>query len=357
MAEGAGDQGSGFTAWTIDLDLEDGTTYYWRVRAEEGALQGEFSATDEFLVSTLVGDFDGNKVVNFDDFFLFVDRFGETTSSPNFDADFDLDGSGSITFDDFFIFVDNFGTSASTKSWASSTREDHDARVSVTAVGGGRSSDRIANVRVSIANADQVHVFGLVVEYDPDKLEFVDASEGPGHFLEVNGSRAELFTVFSRDGGHVVLGNALTSGASVSGHGTLAELRFRLNGVPGDAVVAVTETVLGSADEPARRVTDLGSTTILPSSFALETNFPNPFNPSTTIEYALPVASPVLLSVYDLLGQKIRVLVSDSNHRAGYHTIAWDGRDDSGRIVGSGLYLYRLKAGDFTQVRKMTLLK
>ncbi len=59
----------------------------------------------------------------------------------------------------------------------------------------------------------------------------------------------------------------------------------------------------------------------------------------------------------DILGQRVRILVTDSNHKAGYHTRTWDGRDDSGRMVGSGLYLYRLKAGDFTQVRKMTLLK
>ena len=122
-------------------------------------------------------------------------------------------------------------------------------------------------------------------------------------------------------------------------------------------MVAVTETFLGSTGESARRVTNLGSTTILPSSFALETNFPNPFNPSTSIEYALPVAAPVLLNVYDVLGQKIRVLVSDSNHKAGYHSMTWDGRDDNGRMVGSGLYLYRLQAGDFTKVRKKTLLK
>ena len=360
LQEGVGDQGSGFTAWTIDRDLEEGTTYYWRVRAEEGELVGEFSAADEFLVeapSALPGDFDGNNTVNFNDFFLFVDRFGETTSSPDFDSKFDLDNSGSITFDDFFVFVDNFGNSVTSKSWGSTTRDDNEAFVSLRAVGNGVGSNRTATVRIRIDHADRIHAFGVVVEYDPDQMEFFEASEGPGHVLEINGGRADLFTVFSREPGQVVFGNALTSSVSVSGHGTLAELRFRLIGVPGDAVVAVTETFLGSEGETARRVRNLGSTTILPSSFALETNYPNPFNPSTSIEYALPVASPVLLSVYDILGQRVRILVTDSNHKAGYHTRTWDGRDDSGRMVGSGLYLYRLKAGDFTQVRKMTLLK
>jgi fibronectin type 3 domain-containing protein len=360
LEDGAGDQGSGLTAWTIDRDLEEGTTYYWRVRAEEGELVGGFSAADEFLVeapATLSGDFDGNNTVNFDDFFLFVDRFGETTSSPDFDSKFDLDGSGSITFDDFFVFVDNFGNSVTSKSWGSSTRDDNEAVVSLSAIGRGPGSNRTATVRVRIDNAERIRAFGVVVEYDSEQMEFVDAAEGVGHLLEVNGARADLFTVFSRDPGQVVLGNALTSGAFVSGHGTLAELRFRLNRGPGDATVSVTETFLGSKGESARRVTNLASTTILPSSFVLEANFPNPFNPSTSIEYALPVASPVVLSVYDLLGQQIRVLVSDGNQKAGYHSMTWDGRDDNGRVVGSGLYLYRLRAGNFTQVRKMTLLK
>ena len=255
------------------------------------------------------------------------------------------------------MFVDNFGNSVTSKSWGSTTRDDNEAFVSLRAVGNGVGSNRTATVRIRIDHADRIHAFGVVVEYDPDQMEFFEASEGPGHVLEINGGRADLFTVFSREPGQVVFGNALTSSVSVSGHGTLAELRFRLIGVPGDAVVAVTETFLGSEGETARRVRNLGSTTILPSSFALETNYPNPFNPSSSIEYALPVASPVLLSVYDILGQRVRILVTDSNHKAGYHTRTWDGRDDSGRMVGSGLYLYRLKAGDFTQVRKMTLLK
>ena len=202
LQAGVGDQGSGFTAWTIDRDLEEGTTYYWRVRAEEGELVGEFSAADEFLVeapATLTGDFDGNNTVNFDDFFLFVDHFGETTSSPDFDSKFDLDSSGGITFDDFFVFVDNFGNSITSKSWGSSTREDSEAFVSLTAVGNGLGSNRIATVRIRIDNADRIHAFGVVVEYDPDQMEFSEASEGPRACIGgKRRARRSFHRVFSR---------------------------------------------------------------------------------------------------------------------------------------------------------------
>ncbi len=358
LEEGSGDQSAGFTAWMIDRDLEEGTTYYWRVRAEEGELISEFSNADEFTAEapvTLPGDFNGDNAVTFDDFFLFIDRFGETTSSPSWDAQFDLDNSGSITFDDFFVFIDNFGSTAPRKSWALNAHEDTEARVSLSAVGQGSSSGRTAVVRVRIDNAEQVHAFGLVVEYNPTKMEFLKASEGPGHFLEMNGSQAELFTVLYRDRGLVVVGNALTSGTAVSGHGTLAELHFRLIAHRG-ALVTVTETYLRNEGN-SRKVSNQASTTVVPRTFALEANFPNPFNPSTTIEYALPISAPVRLYVYDVLGQRIRTLVSGSSQVPGYYRINWDGRDDARRAVASGLYFYRIEAGSFSQVRKMTLLK
>jgi DNA-binding NtrC family response regulator len=85
-------------------------------------------------------------------------------------------------------------------------------------------------------------------------------------------------------------------------------------------------------------------------------NYPNPFNPSTTIRYALPEASKVSLVVYNLLGQQVRTLVSGSQS-AGYHSVVWDGRDAAGRMAATGVYIYRLQAGGFVQVRKMLFAK
>jgi subtilisin family serine protease len=94
----------------------------------------------------------------------------------------------------------------------------------------------------------------------------------------------------------------------------------------------------------------------LPSAFELQQNFPNPFNPETMISYTLQRANQVSVAVYNLLGQQIATLV-DERQNAGTFSIHWDGRDYDGRPVASGVYFYRLKAGDITQTKKMILLK
>lgn len=95
----------------------------------------------------------------------------------------------------------------------------------------------------------------------------------------------------------------------------------------------------------------------LPTDFALEQNYPNPFNPSTTIEFSLPKTSLVLLEIYNLLGQSVATLADNAQFSAGKHKLVWDGRDDSGNLTASGVYFYRLMAGDYVQQKKMMLLK
>ena len=94
----------------------------------------------------------------------------------------------------------------------------------------------------------------------------------------------------------------------------------------------------------------------LPQTFALEQNYPNPFNPETLIRYQLPEAARVRLVIYNTLGQRIRVLL-DERQPPGYHSIRWDGKDERGRNVGTGVYLCRFQAGDFRQVIKMILVR
>jgi hypothetical protein len=94
----------------------------------------------------------------------------------------------------------------------------------------------------------------------------------------------------------------------------------------------------------------------IPSVFALFQNYPNPFNPSTTIRYQLPVPVKVRLVLYNVLGQAVRTLV-DADQQAGTYALEWDGVNDNGLRVGSGVYFYRIEAGSFVQNRKMTFLK
>ena len=95
---------------------------------------------------------------------------------------------------------------------------------------------------------------------------------------------------------------------------------------------------------------------VLPTRFALVGAYPNPFNPTTTIAFEMPIAARVSLGIYDVKGRLIRRLV-DANLPAGRHDLVWDGRDRGGRASGSGVYLYRLEAGDLREIRKITLVK
>ena len=94
----------------------------------------------------------------------------------------------------------------------------------------------------------------------------------------------------------------------------------------------------------------------IPLSYAMSQNYPNPFNPTTTISYQLPKAANVSILVYNTMGQKIRTLVNE-NKNPGTHNVIWDGRDDSGLQVSSGIYIYRIQAADFIESRKMLLVK
>ena len=108
-----------------------------------------------------------------------------------------------------------------------------------------------------------------------------------------------------------------------------------------------------------RQGTDVENITVdgqLPGSFALSQNYPNPFNPTTHIEFALAQASQVSIDVYNILGRHVRCLV-DEILPAGNHRVTFDGRSSDSRPLASGVYFYRISAGDFVESKKMLLLK
>ena len=94
----------------------------------------------------------------------------------------------------------------------------------------------------------------------------------------------------------------------------------------------------------------------LPKEFALNQNYPNPFNPTTTITYALKENAQVTLKIYNTLGQEVRTLIN-ARQEAGYKQVVWDGLNTAGARVASGIYIYRIEAGNFVQARKMVLMK
>ena len=94
----------------------------------------------------------------------------------------------------------------------------------------------------------------------------------------------------------------------------------------------------------------------LPNSFLIHQNFPNPFNPITTLKYELPEDSFVDVTVYDILGNVVNNLVN-TNQSSGYKSVQWNATNNQGEPVSAGVYLYKIQAGNFVDIKKMILLK
>ena len=102
--------------------------------------------------------------------------------------------------------------------------------------------------------------------------------------------------------------------------------------------------------------TEAAETDNIPTDYYLGQNYPNPFNPGTTIEFSLPTSGNVEISIYNLLGQKVRTL-TNQYFGAGNHIVEWDGTADNGVSSSSGIYLYQIKSQRFIQSKKMNLVK
>jgi len=113
---------------------------------------------------------------------------------------------------------------------------------------------------------------------------------------------------------------------------------------------------LGGLTRLAPKSVGVASDQTVPMQISIRGNYPNPFNPSTVISYTLPRGGMAVLTVYNIAGQKVRTLAAGFT-TAGTHSIVWDGRDDSGRMVSSGVYIARLMTGNAVSSRKMLLMK
>ncbi len=162
------------------------------------------------------------------------------------------------------------------------------------------------------------------------------------------------YLVASRAGEGQVLVALAGAQSQATGEGAILELELEAIGAADGSSLRIETVSLNGGHLGATPVETLG--VVQPELFSLSANWPNPFNPNTSLRYALPEASQVTLVVYDMLGQKVRTLVNQVQ-QAGQYTVNWDARNDLGHSVASGLYLYRIEAGDFAQTRKMTLLR
>ena len=195
------------------------------------------------------------------------------------------------------------------------------------------------------------------VAFNPNVMEVAEVREAD--FLKQDGMETAM--VWSTSEGLLNIGLAqLGNTEGVSGDGSVAEIIFKTKAM-GLADLQFGAIELGASNgeitsAEAMPVEMLEVTKALPKVYALHDNYPNPFNPATTIRYDLPEASKTELAVYNVVGQMIQTLVS-AEQKAGEYQVTWDGKDGFGKDVASGIYYYVFRAGDFKSVKSMVLLK
>ncbi len=216
-------------------------------------------------------------------------------------------------------------------------------------------------VDVSLANVEALVSYGFTLNYETDKFEFVSVAPADEDLLKSTGGEIPMFFHHLVADGQVEVANGLVNGTAVSGGGDIVRFVFRVlrefednarfeiaNGLVFDPTNLSNPAVVAG-------VLELQST---PREFALHQNFPNPFNPDTTIKYDLAESADVTLQIYNVLGQVVRTLVASEAQNAGRYQIRWNGMDDRGVPVSSGVYFYQISAeGKFHQVQKLMLLK
>jgi len=177
------------------------------------------------------------------------------------------------------------------------------------------------------------------------------------HHLQPIGVRATELTrdyLFADHSWADSLRFSFAGATSKGGSGPVAELLLRRLDAGADLSTALALTEVQLNEGRIEALFQAGSA--LPTVLALYPNYPNPFNPQTTLRYDLPLAGQVRLTIYNLVGQRVRTLV-DRHQQAGHYRLTWDGRNDAGFAAASGLYLYRLESKTGSLVRKMLMVK
>ena len=355
---------AGATSFDDETAL-NGVRYVYKVEAYDLDNQTPSEIIGSAMaVRNNVVDSDGNPViglfgvdsrVDFDDFFIFADHFGLTAEDEMFDSAFDLVANNAVDLDDFFAFAANFGKEVAGTGKVVPTLAglNTDARFRMDHGGALPGIGEELVLRVNLEDYEEVRGYGLTVAYDHEVLEFVETRVVDNPLGESVLAHPQSV---SRDGEISIAAFGETAGEG--------EIEVALVFVPTQEIeegyIEITSAGLQDGGYGLNRISAPVSVRIetRPEVYALENNYPNPFNPATTIKYQLPEAGEVTLEVYNMLGQVVRTLVDREFQGAGRYNYKWDATNDRGRSLSSGVYFYRVTAGkDFQSHKRMLLLK
>jgi len=313
----------------------------------------EPSETNQDESISLAGDANDDGVVNLADFSILASVFGTTDSTADFNDD------GVVNLADFSILAANFGKSVVVAAPAAKTSFSHSASPFVLHVPSKLHRGDVVEVSV-IAKGVPLKAYSFVLGYDTRMLRLMEEGISEGDFLK------DAFFMAREDGRIFSATFANASEGTAGGDArssVLTKLRFQVvaDGVSEDAI-ALRDVQIVDGDGRFSHLPELhAKLSTVPHKTRLLANYPNPFNPETWIPFALAEDAKVNIQIYDVSGRLVRTL-DLGRVPAGFYVdrssaAYWDGRNNTGESVASGLYLYRLSAGYFSAMRRIVILK
>jgi hypothetical protein len=366
----------------MDTDLPDGaTSLVYRVdaldldnRTEGQSIQvsvqlvrmGGFTATNAAGQVIPVYPMElGNNHIYFEDFLIFANAFEKEAGEVGYNVQADTNDDGLVNLFDFINFAQSFDTHfdlPATKRvlpTATPVAGVNDNTEMSLSLGSERVlAGQTISLDIEMSNVQALTVFGLALNYDPDRFEFLEVVAADEDLLQTTGGDTPLLLSKVRPG-ELKIANAVVNGSAVSGEGSILTLTFKVLGEFEDqARFEIAEGIVFDPESHSNPVVTLGVLQVesTPTEFTLLQNYPNPFNPETTIKYNLAESGDVHLRIYNIVGQVVRTLVSE-RQSAGRYQMRWAGTDDRGLTVSSGIYFYQITAGKFQDVKRLMLLK
>ena len=218
--------------------------------------------------------------------------------------------------------------------------------------------DGVTLLKLKSREGVELQASRIWIEYDPEEFGNFSIMKSP--VLSADGEQVIFLDDYDSKSGRAEINMARLRNRQAKELSVVDELlviSFKTRDVR-NGIVSISYDLRGSSNVSLasgvneQEIRDL----ILPREFSLSQNYPNPFNPITTINYSIPTQSRVKLQIYNLLGQVVTTLV-DADKNPGYYEAIWNGTNQSGKSVSSGLYFYSLRAGQFSDTKKMVILK
>ena len=323
---------AGLDTITITLDAEGIANYYGYPLDGDSDGMGGDDYTYNYHIG-LVADFNQDDMINGSDLSTFIsswniDQYSNelgpyTGTVPNMvvhpDNDFNIEDLMS------FVVMGN---------WYLST---YGLIASSEPISGSQISYEIERDSIKVILPEGTNAYDLKLVYEPDIFS-VDHSRNKEEFaMQHKDKELGILDIISQHKGN----NSICLAYSIDSKHTLIDLYVQAYGENGMVIGNMLEAI------------DINA---IPDTYVIEQNYPNPFNPVTRIEYGLPMAGHVNISIFDVLGRQVTTIM-DRYQEAGYRSVKWDGKNKAGNSVGAGMYFYIIQAGEFRQARKMVLLK